>query len=555
MRHGGTAAVRALVLLLAASAASFAQAPPADENSASVAGVVVNAITGDPLPRAHVTLGGFAAGKQQNFGAMTTAEGKFSITGLAAGNYGIGANRLGFIFSPHGSNGFVLKAGDHKDDLTLKLTPAGAIAGTVVDADGEPVENCNVNAESARGGQGSQSDAQGRFRIGGLTPGKYRIKATPDEPQTPPEIRTDGTTEVHYSETYYPGALDAAGGAIISVQPGGEAGGNEIRLVRTPIVRISGKVTGAPQGAEDVFLAVVRQRDNPGQFGGIVMNDWGGSFMRNGYGTQVKKDGTFALWRLAPGEYRISAQRNGPGGAMMATAPVDVTVGASDIDGIELRLIAAADLTGQVEYETDDAKPAPADPSRPPRRRGPQLLLQGIDGTGFGANAQIDSNGAFTLEKVLPGRYRVTWVGGPGYVKSMQLGTTQASGGMLDLSAGVGGALTLVISANFGSVSGTVQSDAATTEGLRVLLLPDSQEQNGPGRRMGLQVGRVRPGGSYSFDAVVPGTYQLVVVPEEDVSEVLQGGDEREAYAPVMETVTVAAGDKATQDLKILQKQ
>ena len=85
------------LILLAACSASFAQAPPADENSASVAGVVVNAITGDPMPGAHVILNGFAAGKQLNFGAMTTVEGKFSITGLSAGNYGAAANRLGFI--------------------------------------------------------------------------------------------------------------------------------------------------------------------------------------------------------------------------------------------------------------------------------------------------------------------------------------------------------------------------------------------------------------------------------------------------------------------------
>ena len=63
-----------LILLLAASAAGFAQSgPPADPNSASVEGVVLNAVTGEPVLRAHVTIGGYANGKQQSYGAMTTA--------------------------------------------------------------------------------------------------------------------------------------------------------------------------------------------------------------------------------------------------------------------------------------------------------------------------------------------------------------------------------------------------------------------------------------------------------------------------------------------------
>lgn len=536
------------ILLLSACAVPFAQSQPAaDQDSASVEGAVFNAVTGDPVPRAHVALFSFAEGKQQRYGAMTTAEGKFSVTGLPGGNYSIATDRVGFLFNPRGSGGFMLKPGGHKDDVKLKLTPTGAIAGTVVDADGEPVENCTVMAESGRGMQGSQSDAQGRFRIGGLVPGKYRIKATADEPQTPPEIRTDGTAEVHYSGTYYPSSLDAASGGKVIVAPGGETGGIEIRLVRTPIVRVSGKVTGIPQGADNIFLVVQPSHDNNPDWG-FIMN--GG---RSG-GTQVKKDGTFTLWRLAPGPYRISARRNGAGVTAMASAPVDIVVGDSDIDGIELRMIAAADLTGQVEYESDDAKPpGPAAQSQPGRLRGPQLLLQGIDGTNGGARGQVDSSGTFTLEKVLPGRYRVIWLAGHlGYVKSMRLGATEMSGHILDLSGGAAGAvLAIVISTQFGSVSGTVQTDGAPTEGLQVLLLPDGQE---PVVLRGVQFRNIGAGGSYSFDALAPGAYKLAVVAEDDVGPIQQGLEEWEAYAPVTETVTIGAGDKVTQDLKILKR-
>ncbi|MGB7759681.1 MAG: carboxypeptidase-like regulatory domain-containing protein [Bryobacteraceae bacterium] len=534
------------MLLLAASAAFFAQSgPPADPNSASVEGVVVNAVTGAPVLRAHVTLRVFGRGRQRTYGAMTTAEGKFSVTGLPGGNYYVAPERVGFFFNWRGP-ALELKPGEHKDDVTLKLTPTGAISGTVVDANGEPVENCTVSAESYNGAQWqSSSDAQGRFRIGGLLPGKYRIKAEPEEQQTPPEIRTDGTEEVHYSRTYYPSALDQASGEKVSAEPGTETGAIEIRLVRTPVVRVSGKVTGIPQGAENVDVTAQRKPENRG---------FVGSFQTNGRASaaRVKKDGTFALWRLAPGAYRITAQWGGPAGQRAASAPAEIVVGDSNVDGLELRMMAAADVTGQVEYESDDARPAaPPEPAQPGRRIGQQVNLQGFDGTLWGGNGRPEASGAFTIEKVLPGRYHVMYSGGPGYVKSMRLGTAEVAGDVLDLSNGAaGGALTVLVSTQYGSVSGAVQSDGAAAAGLRVLLMLDSQEPGG----MRNQAAAVGADGSYSFNSVIPGAYKLVAAAEDDVNGILQGGDEWDKYASVTETVTIRAGEKATQDLKVLAR-
>ena len=538
-----------LILLLAGSAALFAQsAPPADQSSAIVEGVVVNSVTGEPVLRAHVIINGYADGKQHNYGALTTAEGKFSVTGLPGGNYGIRADRVGFIFvfNQHGPNGLTLKPGDHKNDVTLKLTPSGSISGTVVDSNGEPVEDCNVVAESTRGGQTSQTDAQGRFRIGGLAPGKYRIKATPDKPQSPPEIRTDGTLEAHYSQTYYPNSVDEAGAAKISVEAGAEAAGTQIRLVRTPIVRVSGRVSGLPPGAENMYLTVqTRQDNNRGfPFGFARNSGWS-------RGAQVKKDGTFTLWRLAPGQYRIGAQWTSPTGQMSAAAPVDIVMSDSNIDGVELRMMPAADLSVQVEYENDDARPPePAAGTEQPRYI-PQVFLQGIDGTNWGVPGRVDAAGGFTVERVVPGRYHVNWNGGRGFVKSMRLGQSEIAGQVLDLSNGAAGAaLTIVISTQFGSVSGTVQSDGASTAGLQVVLSPESPETGGGW----LQNTSIGADGSYSVDSVIPGTYKLAVIAQDDLNPILQGGDEWDAYAAVTETVTIHAGDKATQDLKILTR-
>jgi hypothetical protein len=86
---------KALILWLAASAA-FAQ-QQTEEKPASIEGIVTHALTGAPILRAHVRCDGFAAGKPLQFGAMTDAEGKFSITGMPAAMYTVTVERVGFV--------------------------------------------------------------------------------------------------------------------------------------------------------------------------------------------------------------------------------------------------------------------------------------------------------------------------------------------------------------------------------------------------------------------------------------------------------------------------
>jgi hypothetical protein len=84
-----------------------------------------------------------------------------------------------------------------------------------------------------------------------------------------------------------------------------------------------------------------------------------------------------------------------------------------------------------------------------------------------------------------------------------------------------------------------------------VVLMPDGQESGGG---MGFQSSSIGADGSYSVNPVIPGTYKLAVIAQDDINGILQGGDEWDAYAPVTEIVTIHAGEKTTQDLKILAR-
>jgi hypothetical protein len=210
---------------------------------ASVEGVVTNAVTGAPIPRVHVTLQRAFDGQSGQYGATAGADGKFAIAGIAPGSYSVDGKKPGFVMptSPRDRIRVELEADDTKTGIEIKLMPTGTITGRVTDADGEPVEGASVEAQGTRSGDSAATDEQGQFRIGGLAPGRYRVKASSGGMWGGrPEIRTDGTVEVHNAASYYPGVLTEKEAGTVRVQAAGETTGVDIRLVRVPFVRVSG---------------------------------------------------------------------------------------------------------------------------------------------------------------------------------------------------------------------------------------------------------------------------------------------------------------------------
>src|SRR6185312_12657040 len=120
----------------------------------------------------------------------------------------------------------------------------------------------------------------------------------------PPEIRTDGTTEAHNAGTYYPDVLTSKEAGKVTVRAGGETPGVDIRMMRIPFVRVSGTVVDAPRGHTDLEIEHGNQ----------------------GNGMSLKPDGTFALWRLDPGKYTISASWQAPNGEQVRTVSVPIEV-------------------------------------------------------------------------------------------------------------------------------------------------------------------------------------------------------------------------------------
>lgn len=530
-----------MLAMLACLAASAQTAPPSGE-PATVSGIVNNSVSGEPILRAHVTLrtGGQS---QQIYGALTDAEGKFTIMQVPAGSYAVAVEKTGYQ-PPLQFNAPALQlkldAAEKKEGVKLKLTPGGSISGRVLDSTGEPVEGASVRVSPNT--PGAVTDAKGRFRIGGLRPGKYRVLAAEGSLQLPfpIEIRTDGTTETFHGRTYYPSSLTPKDAARLALGPGAELAGIDIRLVRIPVVRISGKVVGVPARAMPVNVQV--QSADP-----VSRN-----FSVNG---RSKPDGTFEVWRAGPGKYRLTSFFEGS-----QTLPVEIEVGESDIENLELKAVPPVDLTGFVQFEDEQAKlPDPSKKPPPGSTRQMQqtpvgssptpprtlLYLQDVTSGMFGRRLQatVQPDGSFALPQVAAGKYAVTTNWGPTYVKSMQLGATQMEGRILDLRFGTGGnPVTVLVASTMGEITGIVRTGAdPAPQGTVVMLLSDP-----PGAQPLMSV--VGTDGTYGYPKVPPGKYRLGVVERDDQSLNVweRSADDFEELTDVL----VLPGDKIAKDLR-----
>jgi uncharacterized protein (DUF2141 family) len=484
----------------------------ADEQAASVSGAVTNALTGEPILRAHVTMIGGASGRRQTFGALTNAAGKFSITGMPPGRYITKAERVGFTarLDSDGSQWTALRlgAGDKKDDLKLKLIPAGAITGRVLDADGEPMPSIAVEVE--RGG-GATTDEKGQFRIGGLAPGKYRVKAAPENRLLPPEIRTDGTVEAHYIATWYPNSQEAKSSMRVEVPAGVEMNAIDIHLLRAPIVRISGTVTGLPAGTANVEIEMR-------QAGGVMWSM-----------TAVKPDGTFQIWRLDPGKYSISARWD-LNGRTLRSAPVDIDVAGSNVEDIDLRIIPPFNISGQLVFDDERAKPHGLK----------RLDLANVDDGPAPGAGKMEDDGSFLVQDVHPGRYRVSLSWKPAFVKSMRQGSAAIEGDILEVRYGGAAPLSVLVSSAAGEIFGTVSDASGPVANARVMLVQDEDVWFVDHAITG-------ENGVYHFPDLEPGKYKLAAV---DANDPAAANGHLDDYEDVMEIVEIQPGDKLSKDLK-----
>jgi uncharacterized protein (DUF2141 family) len=546
----------ALFLLGAAACAQ----PPAEPKPATVEGTVLNSVTKVPLRKVDLSLangemspelaammaqikpGGSApqlpSVATRTMTATTDAMGKFHFENVPPGTYWLTAKKAGYgdgKYPEKGGDGSVrLSSGQELKTVDLHLVPHATLSGRVLDEDGEPYPSANVSALTYSFAHGrrrmapvdmAQTNNKGEFSLTKVPPGHYFLCAdvmrlgmgTAAAPAP-----ADGSPETAYVGTYLPNTIDAAMAQKLDVAAGAELSGFNIRLQKSKVVRVTGKLTDA--NGEPIKTAQIMLMAGGGRIGSMSMT------------MVANPEGKFELTNLQPGTYSaITVQMQGSSPKMSMQTLV---VPDHSVENAVLGARREAVIQGKVVLD-GDAKVA---------LEGFPISLTPSEGLAvMPASAKADKSGVFTLEGVTPAAYDLTLPLSPAgtYVKSVTFNDRESLGRALDCSAITAGTLGIVLGTDGGKVTGRVSRDDKPAPNATVVLLPADPSRRFPAT---VRQGVSDEAGHIALNDVPPGDYLAFAWEEVEDGAWFDADFVKTAQG---QAVKVQVGPKASEEIEL----
>lgn len=516
--------------------------PSSAGGTADFLGTVIDA-AGKPLQNVHVTLTVF--GERRLFfgrdrvaiyGSMTNEKGRFSIPEVPPGIYEVALEKRGYLMAPSeaGNRGPVsgdhvqLKAGEHFTDVVLHMARRAIITGRLLGEYGEPLAKARVSAKPAGSIDGrwetAVTDDRGEFRLS-LLPGKYLV-ASDESPAMPADAHLSGN-KGNYQSTYFPGVATDKEASLVEALPGGVTGDIDFKAIRVATYTVKVEVTGIPESSGSLFVRYTGKEGSGSQ------------------SRPIDAKGGTASMLLGPwpaGTYRLTAGYSF-GGTELQSRPTDVTVAASDVQGILLSLAPMLELDGTIEIKGGHV------PLEPVKRT--VRLLPPDQPFSVAGMAESGTDGGFKIASIPPGRYIVMVEPLPknGFVQSIELNEKPVEDLKPDLS-GVSdvGRLRIGISLNGAHITGTL--DQRGQIGQTKIVLFSRKEEPNPAN---LHITSPEGDGSYSFEGIAPGDYVLVAFRLSSdlrkMPELIQRNKEAAVKLEIKE------GDKIVKDLKVISEE
>ena len=330
--------------------------PPPVAGTAIVRGRVTAAANAQPLSRVRITMNGGTASAPT---AVTDPNGNFEIKEVPAGTYSITAARAGYLTLQYGQRRpreagrtLQVKNAEVVDHVDIGLFPGAVLGGRVLDQTAEPVARAVVEVMEMRTLRGRRMLLQavgpsftndlGEFRISGLNPGVYYLKASTSETWPDDDPRKGGYA---YAQTFYPNALGMDSAQSITLAIGREATGLDISMRVGRTVRISGTLVnskGEPIPSQPVNMDRITRTVG----GGLFSAGYGGAAIAD-------KNGAFEFRDIPPGEYNLYSGDSQ--NEFASITPFMVTDG--DITDVVLTPRRQSSLRGTVV--SDDGSPLP----------------------------------------------------------------------------------------------------------------------------------------------------------------------------------------------------
>lgn len=497
---------------------------------ASIAGMVVRADTGEPLKKATLSLSN--EDSETRYLSRTDSEGRFLIANLAPGRYNLWASCQGYVSTAYGAKStrrqappVVLEKGQELRGILIRLQRTAVIAGRVLDENGDPVQGATVSAQSYYGRgknrqlrerESAQTSDLGEYRIFGLEPGKYFLRAAPSQdyygawailrmPERARDPKQQSEPVFVYPPIFYPAATNISEASRIELKPGDEFRA-DFAFAPVSAFSVSGHVVGALSKSRDALVVTLSPKNENGS---------------NQQATRVGKDGSYEITDVLPGSYNllISVAEDYYSSSQQMAVKRAIEVTNNDLDNVDLVLPVASkiEIRGRLNIEGE------VTPNF--QRFGVQLTPS--DGDDNDASAwkysQVSSDGTFSFQQISPGTYfieasdRSPTVRRGYYLKSARYGTRDVTDSGLTVTEGTQPRLDVVLGFSSLRIEGVVVDDKGLpVGGAAVVAMPRDSTRANLYRSRGATTDK---NGGFVISNVRPGEYKLLAFDNADYAD------------------------------------
>jgi hypothetical protein len=523
-----------------------------------VRGIVVNAVTHEPIGRALVY------SPDNRYAMLSDGEGHFEFTlpkaaadnggvTFATGNSGkltsLMARKPGFLDDPHGTMPVEVLRGA---ELTIALMPEALIKGRVTLPAADPARGVDVQLFARQVQDGSprwmqknsaRTNSNGEFRFAELEPGIYKV-LTREWMDNDPEATTPGGQLYGFPPVYYPSATDFASASTIQLMAG-QTFQADFSLVRQPYYPVKIPVTNTEQnGGMNVTVLPQGQRGP-------------------GYSLGYNSGRAAIEGQLPNGKYLVEAATFGPD--FSTSGSVSLMVGGAAAEGPAMVLARSSSFPLNVKEEFTSqvmaSRMVSAGDGHIFTTHGPrfdaQTVAEPVDEFGgqrmtFPRHVTGANDDSLVLD-LPPGQYWLRVRPFRGYVASASMGGADLLREPLVVVTGAATPIEITMRDDTAELSGSLLGVAATTvdpsrSGTQSFIYCIPLTDN-PGRLLELSVSS---DGKFDIQGVAPGVYRVIAFSRQQRDIPYRDAEAMKAYETKGQIVHFAAGQKVTLQLQVI---
>jgi len=526
---------------------------PAAPASFRISGKVIDAISGQPLARASVTINPSRFGNPRNPAdsartELTDEQGVFDFGDVPPGKYVLSAHHRGYVaemYQQHESftTAIVVGPGLDSENLIFGLRPGASISGKVVDESDDPVRHADVMLFQQTVGGGKRrtsqarrasTDDEGSYHFAHLNPGTYFVGVSARPWYAQHGVRhlaaqlnqqmfvtreQNQTLDVVYPVAFYSNAGDLQGATPIALRSGDLAIA-DFRLRPVPAMHVLVRIPGADseQSTNVLLTQTFAENDTiwvPAQVNQIA-------------------PGLMEITGVPEGRFNLNLNAQLGNARIHRSQSVQIE---NDAEVDMARSSSAVVVSGILKVEEGSSVPQPA-----------RVHLRNL-ATSEAFDAPVSATGEFSFKDnpVELGNFEIMIIEPQAlFIRSLTSENVKTSGRSFEIASAQDVSITINASKGTGRITGVAQRKDKPAPGVMIVLAPLDLKSNPALFRRD----QADSDGSFELNSVVPGRYTLMAL--EDGWD-LEWADPAvlQRYIAAGESVNIAPNEKTEVRVKV----